>query len=377
MRVNIPNLKEFLNNQVKPLSNFVGSTAIEDPIIKISTNENRLVLECSSPEKSITILPNAEIKEDGEVFIIANSLSSLKSSHKTAELSATNGKLIIKSGDSKRKLLLQVNTIDDSNYISLRTLSKAEDLGRLPMEDLKKITNSLNISPMLVPGNTSKALIAISPEKTGFRAIVHDDMRVFLYNAPKSNIKFKNRLVTGFKELQSVIDVMSLTSEEADFSFTKKSILATGYKDSQKVADVKLNYSLSDKGYMDRALSIISASIKSETRIGFIIDKDFIEILENVINVTRTNKTGFIDINVKGKTLTVTGTGGSTTYNESMSIQAAGSGTVRVSSNIFEDLIRLFSDKAVLKVTDNSLLITNKWDDRVIYFVLPFLNYSK
>lgn len=381
MKLEIPNLKELLDNHAKPIANFVSANAIDEPIMKIWTGSGKLLLECSSHDRSITTAIDATVKSEGELYIMAKAIASLRSSYKNAILTSSNGKFKITGGDANRRLVLNIDTVDKNSYTSVRVpKTKMENLGKFPLAALKQVTSKMNITPILVVGN-SRALISISPEKEGFKAIVNDDNRVIMYEAPKSNIKFRTKLITDFKELQSIVDIISSVSEKASFDFTKKAIMAKGFDENNtKIMDVKLNYSLLRQEYTERALSVIKTSMKAKTRMGFICEAPFLEILNNGISLTNMKSksaAGYVDITVKGTTATVSGMGPSSSYRESIKIsKAMGKGVVRINSNVLSDITRLFAPKSLFKVTQQSIIITNKWKDHTVYFILPFLTFS-
>jgi hypothetical protein len=76
----------------------------------------------------------------------------------------------------------------------------------------------------------------------------------------------------------------------------------------------------------------------------------------------------------------ITGSGPSSTYKETVGVKKAqGTGSVRVAANVLTDIIRLFSEDSVVKVTKSSIVVKNNWeeDDETTYFILPFLAMEK
>ena len=379
MKVKLQNLNQFLNKYVKPATAFIGSSAISEPVIRLSANR-KLTLECASQDRSIKIHMDTDIAQEGETFILAKSLSSLRSSHKEAVLSAEKGKLLIKSANKGRKLILNVDTVGEDGFISIDTPNiKTQTLGNFPLKDLKEVVNKLNINPVLVSG-TSRPLISILPDSDTFKALVHDDLRVLLYESKTSKVDFDKRVVTDLRELYGIVNLIATICEKALFSFTKKAILVEGFNDSnEKLVDIKLQYALPGMEYIDRALGIAESSKKQKVVMGFICDNNFIEVLENVISLSNVRSSqGHIDVALKGKTITISGAGPSSTYFESFKVnKSMGKGTVRVGSNILSDITRLFSSKALFSVNKHSIIVTNKWKDKTVYFFLPFLTFSE
>lgn len=380
MKVEIDNLNALLNKYARPAVGFIGG-AIEEPIMKIGTEKKSLVLECSTPDRSVKLFVDSKVEEKGESFIIARSLSSIRSSHKQAVLSQQKGKLVVKSASKGRKLILNIDTVGEDNYTSF-SLPKlpTQTLADIDIIELKKILTRMNISPVIILDN-SKPLIAFLPQKKGFRAVVNDDIRVIMLEAPKSKLNFEKRLMTDFQDLQTVVDLMVQMADKASISFTKKAITASGYNGSKsKVADVRLNYSMPGTEYVERSLGIVNMAQKDKTnRMGFVGDEHFKEILDNVINLANIkSKKGHIDISLNKGVIEITGAGPSSTYTESLKVKnSVGKGIVRIQSTALQDITKLFAKKVLFVVKSSSVVLTNKWPDHNLYFYLPFLTFSK
>lgn len=382
MKLQVDNLKDLLGTYIKPIASFISVNAIEEPVMRLIAENNKLLMESASHDKSIKVSTDATVSDEGSVYIKARSMTAVRSSHKKALLSNSGGKLTIKSGDKKRKLVLDIDTVDESSYPVLNSVKgKSESLGKVSLETLNMIVSRLNITPILIPGQ-SKCLISIQPKPKGYRIIVHDDHRVLAMESSDQKTKFKSHLITDFKELQNVIKLISALAEEAEFSFTKRSILATGFDEDEKdIIDINVNYSIPGTEYVNRALSIYKASLQSKPSLSFSVDKTFIEVLENVISLTNIRSAGVanhMEISLSKGFVTISGSGPASSYNESLKVDdAQGKGTVRMNTNSISDLTRSFSEKSVFRVTKQAVLIINKWKDNTIYFILPFLNFSE
>jgi len=379
MKVIVKNFKELLNGKIKPVVGFVKSSELTEPVMKLTAKKDKIFIECSSSNREVLVNAEAKVKKKGEVYLLSSALTDLKSTHKKATIEALKKKMVIKSGEKDRKMILNIDTTSKKNYVSIKGIKKKSEFKtKISLPMLQKAIGRISIRPIVVPG-IPNALITLMSEGKTFRAIVQDSLRVLTLEIPKSKIKIKGELVTDFLELQNVLTVVSSMADDASFSFSKKHLLAKGYDgEDEEIINIMQNHSIS--GGNATAKAVIKMAKQAKTKMGFVPNESFIEVIENVIGLVNSrSKQGHVDITIKkDKTILVEGAGASTVYKETLKVsKVMGSGTVRIKSNVLGDVIRIIAPKAIIKVTDNSFLITNKWKDMETNFILPFLSVKK
>jgi hypothetical protein len=383
MKAEIPDLATVLNKQAKPLISYIWKTALTEPVVKFIGKKKLLKIECASESRSGSIIVDANLKQDGVAYLMASSLVNIKSSHKKAIISVTDDKMTITSDSKARKLKIQINLVGSDTYLKHKTGSKeitAGELGKIDLEYLQKAIGKIAISPILVPG-VDFALLTMTPfEEKGFRIYINDGLRVSMIEIPKSKIVIKEPFATDFGELNDIIAVMSSITDKASLIFTNKSMVVKGMNEAgENIALIKTNHSVPKDEKGIRARTAVENAQKQSMKMSFIPNEDFVEVLENVIGIANLKSNqGFLDIAVKKTGLTISGSGPSTSYNESMQLKKVkGTGIVRIQGSVLSDIARKLGGKSLVKVNANGIVINNREKNADIFFVLPFLSLKQ
>ena len=384
MKVILEDLSHFLNNVVRPTADFVKRSAITDPMMRLYTRKGELYLESSSGNRTVNAHINSAVKEGGDAYILSSALTGVRSSHKRAILEVKKNKLSLKSGDANRKMVMEIDTVSNEGYPSTKEVKASKGkIGRISLVRMQEALTKININPILVPG-VEQATISMHVTDDGrVRILVNDSHRVMaLETDEKKGMQFKDEIITDFKEILGILSVTSSLSESAVIVVTKKRFETLGYDENKnrKVA-IRMSHSVPNVNLAQRVKVLYEKALKEKSVMGFVPDESFQEVLENVVTLANLrSKQGVLDIHLRKKSIMIAGSGPSSTYKETVGVKKVqGTGSVRVAANVLADIIRLFSEDAIVKITKSSIVVKNNWedDDETTYFILPFLAMEK
>jgi hypothetical protein len=384
MKVILEDLSHFLNNVVRPIADFVKRSAITDPMVRLYTRKGELYLESSSGNRTVNAHINSAVKEGGDSYILSSALTGVKSSHKRAILEVKKNKLSIKSGDANRKMVMEIDTISNEGYPSTKEVKASKGkIGRISLAKMQDALTKININPILVPG-VEQATVSMHVTDDGrVRILVNDSHRVMaLETDEKKGMQFKDEIITDFKEILGILSVTSSLSESAVIVVTKKRFETLGYdEDKNRKIAIRMSHSVPNVNLAQRVKILYEKALKEKSVMGFVPDESFQEVLENIVTLANLrSKQGVLDIHLRKKSLMIAGSGPSSTYKETVGVKKVqGAGSVRVAANVLADIIRLFSEDAIIKITKSSIVVKNNWedDDETTYFILPFLAMEK
>lgn len=382
MKVAIEDFGGFLDTVSKPISSFLKSAMTNDPILKLSIGDKNKVI-CSTNDRMVELLFPGNTKQKGEAFIFASALTEIKTSHKNALIAKSDdNRVLITSKDGRRNLSLAIDCVNGDSFFDFKNLKSTRTaIQKLKLSELNTVLSKLRIVPVVIAGERA-ALHFSTVSKKGnneLTAIVHDSSRVLRFKDPKSPIKFDEDFTVDFKDIHNTISILSSVSDKAAIAFNKKIFMASGYNgNNERKINMVVNHLISDTTKIDKAKGILNVVAKNKPIMGFLINSDFSEVLENVINLAKLRSgVGHIDLELKNSKLIVSGSGPSSVYREDLKVKGSGSGTVRVGSNMLTDVIKLIPKNSMIKVTKNMVIILSNDKGKETLMLLPFINLSK
>ena len=375
MKVIVDDLNFFLNTCIKPIINFTTRSSLVPPSIKLVAEKKKLKITCVGNDRKSVIFPNAKVVTQGKCIIPASSIMGIRSSQKKAVLVLEKGKLFIKGGDKNRKLILSLDLIDKVPTLNIKATKKQKNVGNADLGLINDILASLSITPITTP-DYKHTIICFHKEKGQIVVYVNDALRILKFIQKKSELKFKEDLITDFVELRHITSLVSSISATAAFKYTNKYISVIGYDEkSKEEVNILLNHSLPKSDPLER-VEILTKGLEKEKPIMTIkVVDDFKELLENVIPLASARKEGYFDIELKKGKVTVSGSGPSTNHKESLKLSKKtfkGGGKVRINANVFSDMLKFLSESSLIKVTKRSVIIINKLEEKAkTIFFLP------
>jgi len=373
MHAIVEDLSYFLTKVVKTVLD-VGKSEGKDPVIKMKIKKDRLILECSTPSRGIRASMPVQAKEEGIAYLMASSLSSIKSSYKRAVIQSRGEKVTIASKGKGRKFSIALNAVDRDKYnsfldINIKRIPKSKL--RLSITALQDAIGYIGINPVIIPGD-EQSLISISTTKKITRVLIRDSYRLASLHIPASTLKVDKELTTDFKELTNILNILSSISGYASIGYDDKLISATGSNEDYHL-QLLMNHILPNIDIRNSTESTFNLQMKKKAIFTFEPGKDFKEAMENALAVG--SHSGYVIIDINSNDIIITGSVPASSYKESVSLntEAIGEGKVKLGSPMLIDVLKLVSDTPSIRVTDSACIIKSSVDHTISHFILPIL----
>jgi DNA polymerase III sliding clamp (beta) subunit (PCNA family) len=373
MYATVEDLSYFLTKVVKTVLD-VGKSEGKDPVVKMKIKKDRLTLECSTTSKGIRASMPVQVKEEGIAYLMASSLSSIKSSYKMATIQSKNEKIAIASKGKGRKFSITLNAVDKDKYnsfldVNIKRIPKSSL--RLSITALQGAISYIGINPIIIPGD-EQSFISISTTNKITRIVIRDSYRLASLHVPSSTLKVDKELTTDFKELTNILNILSGISKYASIGYDDKLMSATGSNDDYHL-QLLMNHVLPNVDIRNSTEATFNLQMKKKAIFTFNPGKDFKEAVENALAVG--SHSGYVLMDINSNDIIITGSVPSSSYKESVSLdtKAIGEGKVKLGSPMLVDVLKLMADTPIIRVTDSACIIKSAVDRTISHFILPLL----
>ena len=341
------------------------STRTTNPVlegIKITAENDKLVLSATDLELAIEKTIKAEVKQDGEVVVPGRFFSEFIKK-------LTNEKIELELNDKNQLRIIYTDSesfVQCYNVVEFPNLKVIEDGENFTIlkKDFKNLINKSIFSTAIDDTRPVLKGCCFEIDEKNIISVGLDGYRLAYVKKPLINSTIKTSIIVPSKSLTEIYKFLEETDEEIKVYLQKNFLMV-------EFDNTKIITRLIDGDFINYKQIIPKTFTTS-----LIVNKNvFEEAIERTSILSRVDKNNLVKFDIKDKILTLTSNSDIGNIKENIGISLKGNDlTIAFNSRYFSECLRTISDEAIkieCNISSSPCIITPSDGEEFLYLILP------
>ena len=341
------------------------STRTTNPVlegIKITAENDKLVLSATDLELAIEKTIRAEVKQEGEVVIPGRFFSEFIKK-------LTNEKIELELNDKNQLKIIYTDSesfVQCYNVVEFPNLKVIEDGESFTIlkRDFKNLINKSIFSTAIDDTRPVLKGCCFEIDETSIISVGLDGYRLAYVKKPLINSTIKTSIIVPAKSLTEIYKFLEDTDEEIKVYLQKNFLMV-------EFDNTKIITRLIDGDFIN-----YKQIIPKNFTTSLIVNKNvFEEAIERTSILSRVDKNNLVKFDIKDKILTLTSNSDIGNIKENIGISLKGNDlTIAFNSRYFSECLRTITDEAIkieFNISSSPCIITPSDGEEYLYLILP------
>ena len=346
---------------IKAISNKTTTPILEG--IKLTAEDNKLVLSATDLELGIEITINAVVKDEGEIVVPGKVFSEF-----TKKLNNEEVELIL----DEEKRQLKISYTDSESYFQvlnaiefpkLKTIDDGEYF-TITQKNFKALVNKTVFAVALDDSRPILKGVLLEIANNTVSAVALDGYRLALIKKPLVNFSCETELIVPAKSLKEISNIIDDVDDELKI-FVERNFMMIDLGATKVITRLLDGDFINYKQILPTELTTTITANKLQLE----------DALDRTSILSRVDRNNLVKFDIKDKLLTLTSTSDIGNIKENISIALKGNDLViAFNSRYFTESLRVIPDEFVkinFNMPSSPCVITPNEGDEFIYLILP------